>query len=109
VHHVCAPSTFALRSYLADGYFAGVASTVLPNSVPADWGDPALAAAHRAADPRRATVTSFLLMSRLDHHKAVGCLLAALDLLPDLDVRLHVAGDGVLAPMCWRHTPPGCP
>lgn len=41
-------------------------------------------------------------MSRLDHHKGVDCLLAALDLLPDLDVRLHVAGDGYRAPLWSR-------
>jgi hypothetical protein len=68
----------------------------------AELPHPTPAPADLAADPRRAAVTSFLLMSRLDHHKGVDCLLAALDLLPDLDVRLHVAGDGYRAPLWSR-------
>jgi len=96
VTHVCAPSRTALDAYQQDGYFRGVPATVLPNAVPFQWGDPRRAASARRRRQRR--VTSFALLGRLDHHKGVRDVRAALDRLHDLEVELHVAGDGILAP-----------
>lgn len=96
VDHVCAPSAFALQAYTSRGYFAGVPSTVLPNSVPHEWGPPRELAARRLAqapNPR----PRFLFLARLDHYKGVEVLLDALDLVPELDIAVDIAGEGVKA------------
>lgn len=94
VHHVCAPSEFALRSYLEDGYFAGVPATIIPNAVPHEWGPPRVVAARRRQAQRSRPV--FLFIGRLDYHKGVQELLAAMDLLHGWDLQLHIAGAGVM-------------
>lgn len=94
VQHVCAPSEFALRSYVDDGYFAGVPATIIPNAVPHEWGPPRVIAARRQQAQRSRTV--FLFVGRLDYHKGIHELLAAMDLLHGWDVQLHIAGAGVM-------------
>lgn len=94
VHHVCAPSEFALRSYVEDGYFAGVPATIIPNAVPHEWGPPRVVAARRRQAQR--SHTAFLFIGRLDYHKGVQELLAAMDLLHGWDLQLHIAGVGVM-------------
>ncbi|MGY0237010.1 glycosyltransferase [Longispora urticae] len=94
VQHVCSPSRGMLDHYLDDGYFRGVPATVVPNSVPFEWGDPLAAADGR--DARPGTGVDFLFIGRLDHYKGVELLLAAFGELTEPGVRLHVAGEGVL-------------
>ena len=102
VQHVCAPSAFALGAYLDDGYFEGVPSSVLPLSVPFEWGDPSEAAHRRAArSPDRQP--QLLFMGRLDNYKGVHEILAAAELLRDVDFKLDIAGDGVLGPLVAEH------
>ncbi|MGH3829165.1 MAG: glycosyltransferase [Pseudonocardiaceae bacterium] len=98
VRHVCAPSPFALRSYLADGYFVGVPATVLPHSVPFEWGEPQRAAGERAARRQGSEGTSFLFVGRLDYYKGIECLLTAWNNLRDPGAQLHIAGEGVMEP-----------
>lgn len=100
VTHVCAPSRTALDAYHRDGYFRGVPATLLPNAVPFQWGDPIRAAEARRG--RRRPTTSFVFLGRLDHHKGVQHIQAAMDHLGDLDVELHIAGAGVLGPSVAR-------
>lgn len=98
VDHVCAPSNSALAPYLADGYFQGVPRTIVTNSVPFEWGDPALAATQRQS--HRATgdaCTRFVFVGRLDHYKGVRTLLDAFAALDEPAARLDIAGEGVLA------------
>ncbi|MEU4447413.1 glycosyltransferase [Actinosynnema sp. NPDC050801] len=98
VHHVCAPSRFALDAYRRDGYFAGVPASVVPLSVPFEWGDPERIARRKAAESRDRPLR-LLFVGRLDNYKGVRELLAAVHALRDLDLRLDVAGDGLLAPL----------
>ncbi|MEV6927299.1 glycosyltransferase [Dactylosporangium sp. NPDC051485] len=97
VRHVVAPSRFALDAYLGDDYFHGVPSTIVPHFIPLEWGDPREAAARRAAEERAGPVR-LLFVGRLDNYKGVQQLIAALRGMPELDVLLDIAGDGVLTP-----------
>jgi glycosyltransferase involved in cell wall biosynthesis len=98
IDHVCAPSEVALRPYLADGYFRGILRTIIPNAVPLEWGDPLAAAEHRRTEHARTRrPTHLLFIGRLDYYKGVHTLLEAFALLDTNDLRLHIAGDGVLA------------
>ncbi|MCO1577279.1 glycosyltransferase [Crossiella sp. SN42] len=96
VDHVCAPSAFALNAYTSRGYFAGVPATVLPNSAPHEWGPPRELAARRLAAPPAAR-PRFLFVARLDHYKGVEVLLDALTRVPELDIAVDIAGEGVKA------------
>jgi glycosyltransferase involved in cell wall biosynthesis len=96
VDHVCAPSRVALQPYARDGYFTGVPASLIPNAVPHEWGDPAALAGHRST-ARPGSDVRFLFVGRLDHYKGVGTMLRALQNLPAPDIRLDVAGEGVLA------------
>lgn len=102
--HVCAPSNSALAPYLADGYFTGVPQTIIPNSVPFEWGDP-LSAAMRRRSTRTAGdgSTRFVFLGRLDHYKGVRVLLDAFAALDTPAARLGVAGEGVLSGEVARH------
>ncbi|KZM73718.1 glycosyltransferase family 4 protein [Nocardia terpenica] len=99
VAHVCAPSELAMRAYRDDGYFRDVPGTVVPNAVPWEWGTPRAAVRRRiAALGHGAEPTRFLYLGRVDYYKGVECLLDALAAVPDNDIRLHVAGTGMLEP-----------
>lgn len=100
VAHVCAPSGLALRTYREDGYFPGVPGTIVPNAVRWEWGKPSAVAQLRVAAARhRDGTTRFFFLGRLDYYKGVECLLDAVAMVPDNDIRLHFAGTGVLEPL----------
>ncbi|MEU4447422.1 glycosyltransferase [Actinosynnema sp. NPDC050801] len=103
VDHLCAPSATALSPYLADGYFTGVPRTIIPNTVPFEWGNPLHAARRRRQADAREDVTRFLFVGRLDHYKGVRPLLAAFEALDVPSARLDVAGEGILAAEVAEH------
>jgi glycosyltransferase involved in cell wall biosynthesis len=103
VSGVSAPSRFVLARHLELGFFPGARANVVP------WGLPPHAACmpspasppHPGAGGRRGPVR-FLYIGGLVPHKGIGVVLDAFRRVAHLEVRLDIAGAGVLAEACAR-------
>ncbi|MEU4283593.1 glycosyltransferase [Nocardiopsis dassonvillei] len=96
IDRVLAPSEYALNAYVQDGYFAGVPTTIMPNTAPHEWGDPHVVATSRRANLGQRDVTRFLFMGRLESHKGVEVFMTAAEALADEKIEIAIAGEGTL-------------
>jgi glycosyltransferase involved in cell wall biosynthesis len=84
------PSRYVLQEHERRGFFPDSIRRVLPYGVEVPSGAPALA---RQSGPGKATF-DVLFMGRVQQHKGIETLLRAFRRLPDVALRLHIAGTG---------------
>lgn len=96
VSAVTAPSNFALKQYLREGYFRSVKKRIIPNAIPFNIEE--VNRIYKIKQQKLGTTikVKFLYIGRLDHYKGLELILSEFTKLKDLNIELIIAGIGTL-------------